>query len=153
MHRRPESVLGPEVTIFKATSSDNMKGIVSYQMVDDAVYEHGAWAGSRTRPRRYLDPGDTWLRGGGEPLTVTPSHGNVIKELRGAGGRPTPSDWRSPPIRHQGDTIPIGALAERLPDHLAAEYGNDYILRRDTKQDDDGPCTTRPTVQSAPRWG
>ena len=46
-----ESVLGPEVTIFGATSSDNMKGIVSYQMVDDAVYEHGARAvGSRTRP-------------------------------------------------------------------------------------------------------
>jgi hypothetical protein len=30
-----ESVFGPDVTIFGATSADNMKGIASYQMVDD----------------------------------------------------------------------------------------------------------------------
>lgn len=135
-----ESVLGPEVTIFGATSSDNMKGIVSYQMVDDAVYEHGAWAVG------FADPSLTVLTQAthgfvavGEPLTVTSSHGNVIKEFEGVPA------WQAYTERlavaadsTPGDTIPIGALAERLPDDLAAEYGNDHILRVVTKRDDDG---------------
>ena len=37
-----ESVLGPEITIFGGTSADNMKGVASYQFVDDAVHEHAA---------------------------------------------------------------------------------------------------------------
>jgi hypothetical protein len=38
-----ESVFGEGVTIFGATSSDNMKGYVSFQAVDHNVYEHGAY--------------------------------------------------------------------------------------------------------------
>jgi hypothetical protein len=34
-----------------------------------------------------------------------------------------------------GDSIPIGALAEKLPEPLAREYGNDHILRVVTKRD------------------
>ena len=33
-----EEVLGESVTLFGATSSDNMKGIVSYQAIDNRVY-------------------------------------------------------------------------------------------------------------------
>ena len=36
-----------------------------------------------------------------------------------------------------GNTIPIGALAEKLPSDLAKEYGNDHILRVVTKHDGD----------------
>ena len=37
-----------------------------------------------------------------------------------------------------GDTIPVGALAEKLPPALAEEYGNPHILRVITKYDPDG---------------
>lgn len=38
-----ESVFGPDVTIFGATSADNMKGVVSYQAIEGHVYEHAAF--------------------------------------------------------------------------------------------------------------
>ncbi len=50
-----------------------------------------------------------------------------------------------------GDTIPVGALAEKLPEELAAEYGNPHILRAVTKYDPDGavyyPVTCREGLQ------
>ena len=39
-----EEVFGKEVTIFGATTSDNMQGIVSYQAINNKVFEHGAFA-------------------------------------------------------------------------------------------------------------
>ncbi|MFM1931423.1 MAG: hypothetical protein RL226_726, partial [Bacteroidota bacterium] len=39
-----EEVLGSHITIFGATSSDNMKGHISFQAVDEQVTEHGAFA-------------------------------------------------------------------------------------------------------------
>ncbi|MFM7728454.1 MAG: FIST N-terminal domain-containing protein, partial [Flavobacteriales bacterium] len=39
-----EEILGEHVTIFGATSSDNMKGVTSFQAVDQSVTEHGAYA-------------------------------------------------------------------------------------------------------------
>ncbi len=135
-----ESVLGPDVTIFGATSSDNMKGIISYQMVHDAVYEHGAWAVGFADPSLQVRTQATHgFVAVGDPLTVTSSEGNVIKEFDGVPA------WQAYTERlavsadaTPADTIPIGALAERLPDDLAAEYGNDHILRVVTKRDDDG---------------
>ena len=38
----------------------------------------------------------------------------------------------------EGDTIPIGALAEELPPALAAEYGNGHLLRVVTHHTDAG---------------
>lgn len=135
-----ESVLGPEVTIFGATSSDNMRGVVSYQIVDDRVYEHAAYAVGFADPT--LDV-DTQASHGfvavGDPLVVTRADGHRILELN---GRPAWSEYTTrlglPDTATPGDTIPIGALAERLPEALAAEYGNDHILRVVTKRDPDG---------------
>ncbi|WP_216819249.1 FIST signal transduction protein [Thiohalocapsa sp. ML1] len=135
-----ESVLGPEVTIFGATSADNMKGVASFQMVDDTVYEHAAYAVGFSDPT--LDVVTQATHGFvavGDPLSVTRAEGNRIIELD---GRPA---WEAYTERLQlpvtatcGDTIPVGALAERLSAEQAAEYGNDHILRVVTKRDADG---------------
>jgi small ligand-binding sensory domain FIST len=42
------------------------------------------------------------------------------------------------PDATEGDTIPIGALAEELSPELAAEYGNAHILRVVTHHTEDG---------------
>ncbi len=135
-----EAVFGSDVTIFGATSADNMRGVVSYQMVDAHVYEHGAWMIGFADPTLTVD---TQASHGfvaiGEPLTVTEADGTRIISLD---GKPA---WQAYTERLGldtsatcGDTIPIGALAELLPSDLAAEYGNPHILRVVTKVDADG---------------
>lgn len=136
-----ESVFGPEVTIFGATSSDNMRGVVSYQMVDDQVYEHAAWAVGFADPTLGVDSQATHgFLAVGEPMTVTRAEGTRLIELD---GKPA---WQAYTERLGldvgtatcGDSIPVGALAERLPDALAAEYGNGHLLRVVTRRDADG---------------
>ncbi len=135
-----ESVFGPEVTIFGATSADNMKGIASFQMIDDQVHQHAAYALGFADPS--LDVVTQATHGFvavGEPMVVTRSEGNRILELD---GRPAWGEYTRrlalPETATCGDTIPIGALAERLSPELAAEYGNDHILRVVTKREADG---------------
>lgn len=135
-----ESVLGPDVTIFGATSADNMKGIASFQFVDGVVYEHAAWAVGFADPTLAAITAATHgFVAVGEPMTVTKSEGNRIIELD---GRPAWDVFTSrlslTPDATCGDTIPIGALAEELPADLAEEYGNPHILRVVTKYDPDG---------------
>jgi hypothetical protein len=135
-----ESVLGPEVTIFGATSADNMKGIASYQMVDETVYEHAAFAVGFSDPTlEVVTQATHGFVAVGDPLIVTRAEGNRILELN---GKPAWQEYTArlqlPPDATCGDTIPIGALAERLDPELAAEYGNEHILRVVTKRDDDG---------------
>ena len=136
-----ESVFGPGVTIFGATSSDNMRGAVSYQMVDGQVFEHAAWAVGFADPTLYVDTQATHgFLATGEPMTVTQADGTRLMTLD---GKPA---WQEYTARLGldvatatcGDSIPIGALAESLPDVLAAEYGNAHILRVVTKHDADG---------------
>lgn len=134
-----EAVFGPEITIFGATSSDNMRGVISFQAVDDLVFEHGAYMVG------FSDPGlavDTQATHGflaiGEPMTVTKAVGYKILELD---GKPA---WREftgrlglPENATCGDSIPIGALAEELTPGRAKEYGNQHILRVVTHHDGD----------------
>lgn len=136
-----ESVFGPEVTIFGATSSDNMRGVASYQMVDDQVYEHGAWAVGFSDPTLRVETQATHgFVAVGEPMTVTKADGTRLIELN---DRPA---WQEFTARLGldaqtatcGESIPVGALAEELSPALAAEYGNPHILRVVTKRDDDG---------------
>jgi hypothetical protein len=132
-----ESVFGPEVTIFGATSSDNMKGFVSYQAVDDQVYEHGAYAVGFYDSTLSVDTQATHgFVAVGEPMIVTKATGHIIHELN---GKPAWEEY----LNHLGlsdtatcgDSIPIGALGEKLPARLATEYGNEHILRVVTKHD------------------
>ncbi len=136
-----ESVLGPEVTIFGATSSDNMRGAVSYQMVDDQVFEHAAWAVGFADPSLSVETQATHgFLAVGEPMVVTKAEGTRIIELD---GRPAWHEFTErlgldPAVSNCGDSIPIGALAEQLPEALATEYGNPHILRVVTRRDEDG---------------
>ena len=135
-----EDVLGAEVTVVGATSSDNMKGITSFQMADGVVMEHGAWAVGFADPTlRPVTQATHGFVAVGEPMTVTLSKGNKIVELD---GKPAWEQYTRrlalTPDATCGDTIPIGALAERLPEDLASEYGNDHILRVITHCDPDG---------------
>lgn len=135
-----ESVLGPDVTIFGATSADNMKGITSFQMIDDRVYEHAAYAVGFADPSlEVVTQATHGFVAVGEPLVVTRSEGNRIIEFN---RRPAWAEYTRrlalPETATCGETIPIGALAERLSPELAAEYGNDHILRVVTKRDPDG---------------
>jgi hypothetical protein len=130
-----EEVFGTEVTIFGATSSDNMQGIVNYQGVNTNVYEHGAFAIGFSDPTLSVHTQATHgFVASGEPMVVTKSKGHIIKELN---HKPAWSEY----LRHldlkpnatNRDTIPIGALAEELSEDLAIEYGNKHILRAVTK--------------------
>jgi hypothetical protein len=126
-----ESVLGPDVTIFGATSSDQMQGVATFQAVDGVTYQHGAFAVGIWDPTLEVDTHATHgFVASGEPMTVTRAEGNRIVELD---GRPAwPEFLRRLGLgvgAMEGDTIPIGALAEALPANLAREYGNDHLLR------------------------
>jgi hypothetical protein len=134
-----QTVFGSKVTIFGATSSDNMKGVVSYQAVDGKVFEHGAYMVGFSDPELYVETAATHgFVAFGEPLIVTKSDGNKIQELN---GKPAWTEYTSRlgllPSDTCGETIPIGALAEELPQHLAVEYGNNHILRVVTSHDGD----------------
>ncbi|MEY4298157.1 MAG: hypothetical protein RLZZ423_1336 [Cyanobacteriota bacterium] len=126
-----EAVLGPDVVIFGATSSDQMQGVATFQSVDGNLYQHSAFAVGIWDPSLELD---TQASHGfvavGEPMRITRAEHNRIIELD---GRPAWSVFLErlglPAEAREGDTIPIGALAEALTPDLAAEYGNDHILR------------------------
>ena len=135
-----ESVLGPDVTIFGATSSDQMQGVATFQAIDGQRHQHGAFAVGIWDPTLEVDTHATHgFVASGAPFTVTRADGNRIAELD---GRPAwPEFLRRLGLAEgatEGDTIPIGALAEALPPELSREYGNDHILRVVTHHTDDG---------------
>ena len=132
-----EEVLGADVTIFGATSSDNMKGFINFQAVDDQVYEHGAYVVGFSDQSLTIDTQSTHgFVAVGQPLIVTKSNGHIIEELN---GKPAWSEYLRnlglPENSTCGDSIPIGALGEKLSPELAQEYGNEHILRVVTKHE------------------
>jgi hypothetical protein len=132
-----ESVFGPEVTIFGATSSDNMKGYISFQSVDNTVMEHGAFVvGFADKSLSVETQATHGFVAVGEPLVVTKSTGHIIHELN---GNPAWEEYLNrlglPQNSTCGDSIPIGALGEKLSPELAKEYGNEHILRVVTKHE------------------
>ncbi|MFM2134640.1 MAG: hypothetical protein RL021_40 [Bacteroidota bacterium] len=132
-----EAVFGKDVTIFGATSSDNMKGFINYQAVDEKVYEHGAFLIGFSDPTLSVDTQATHgFVAVGEPLVVTRSTGNIIHEFN---HQPAWKEYLRrlglPENATCGDSIPVGALGEKLNDELAAEYGNRHLLRVVTKHE------------------
>jgi hypothetical protein len=126
-----ESVFGNEVTIFGATSSDNMRGFTSFQAIDNCVYEHGAFMIGFSDDSLAVETQATHgFVAIGEPMTVTKADGHKIFELD---GKPAWSEFIYRLGLNSnatcGDSIPIGALAEELPECLAKEYCNRHILR------------------------
>jgi hypothetical protein len=126
-----ESVLGPEVVIFGATSSDQMQGLATFQAIDGRIFQHAAFAVGIWDPTLVVETSATHgFVATGVPRQVTASDGNRIIELDGAPAWPAYLEWLGLPAEaSEGDTIPIGALAEALSPELAREYGNSHILR------------------------
>jgi hypothetical protein len=135
-----ESVLGPDVTIFSATSSDQMQGIATFQAIDGVRYQHAAFAVGIWDPTLEVETQATHgFVAAGEPMTITAAEGNRIIQLDGKPAWPAFLERLGlPATATEGDTIPIGALAEELPRDLAKEYGNDHILRVVTHHTDAG---------------
>ena len=126
-----ESVFGPDITIFGATSSDNMKGIRSLQAIDQDIHEHSIFAVGFSDPTLEVFTQATHgFIAKDEPMTVRKAEGNRIIELN---GRPAWPEYLSrlglPDDAALADTIPIGAAAERLNSNQASCYGYEYILR------------------------
>lgn len=149
-----ESVFGSAVTVFGATSSDNMRGLVSYQAVDENVYEHAAFAVGFADPSlEVVTQATHGFVAVGDPLVVTRSEGHRIIELNGC---PAWTEYTRrlgmQATATCGDTIPVGALAELLPAELAAEYGSKHLLRVVTRHEGDAMlyATTCPT--GTPLW-
>lgn len=135
--RAIEEVFGPSVTIFGATSSDNMKGVISFQAVDQQVYEHGAYlVGFADASLQVETQATHGFVAVGEPLVVTRATGHIIHEFN---GKPAWQEYtRRLGLAEQatcGDSIPIGALGEKLSPDEAREYGNSHILRVVTKRE------------------
>jgi hypothetical protein len=135
-----EAALGPKVTIFGATSADNMRGLKSFQLVDEQLFQHAAWAVGFADPTlEVVTQATHGFVAVGEPMVVTASENNKLIELD---GRPAWEVYTErlglPASAACSDTIPVGALAERLSPELAKLYGNDHILRAVTARDENG---------------
>jgi len=126
-----ESVLGKDVVIFGATSSDQMQGVATFQAIDGKRFQHAAFAVGIWDPTLEVETQATHgFVAMGEPMTVTASRGNHIEQLDGKPAWPAYlARMGLPATATEGDTIPIGALAEALPKASADEYGNSHILR------------------------
>lgn len=130
-----------DFTIFGGTSSDNMRGLINYQYINTEMTEHGAWAvGFADKTLQAITRATHGFVAYGTPLVVTKSEGNKIIEFN---GKPAWQEYVAKlsldpeAVKSCGETIPIGALAEKLPDDIAEEYGNSHILRVVTKFDKD----------------
>lgn len=126
-----ETVFGPEVTIFGAATSDNMRGIKSFQAFNDRVMEHGAVAVGFSDDSLEVDTRATHgFVAAGEPMVVTQVQGNRIIALDDEPAWPRYLERMGLPADAAlGDTIPIGALAEALAEPAQQAYGNSHILR------------------------
>lgn len=135
-----ETELGPEVTLFGATTSDNMRGVASFQALDDQVFQHAAIAVGFADPTLEVETQATHgFVATGDPLVATKVNGNRIVELNGRRAWPEYlAALGLPGDASLGDTIPIGAVAEPLRQADAVAYGNEHILRVITHVDPDG---------------
>jgi hypothetical protein len=134
------SVFGPGVTVFGATAGDNNRGYVSYQALDDRVFEHAAIAVGFCDPTLEVHAQATHgFVAVGEPLRVTRAVGHRIIEFN---DRPAAEVYLErlglPSTATLAEAGPIGALAERLTPDQAQAYGNDHVLRAIFRRDPDG---------------
>lgn len=127
-----ESVFGPDMPIFGGTSVDNMKGINTYALFDDQVFDKGwlaiGFADPTLKIITKVNHGFNVLEG--MLLEVTRSESNILYELN---GQPA---WKFltntlgvPETTDPMEVLTLGILAEELPAELEEEYGSRFILR------------------------
>jgi hypothetical protein len=135
-----EAVFGGETVLFGGTASDNMKGIATYQCVDDATYEHAAFLVGFSDPTLAIETqASHGFVPAGIEFEVTRATGHRVHELD---GRPAWQVYAQglglTATATPGDTIPPGALGVALSPDLAQEYGDSHILRVVTHREADG---------------
>ncbi len=135
-----ESIFGTDVPIFGAISSDNMKAINNFQFLGGQILEKGALAIGFADPTlEVITQASHGFAIVEMPFEVTRSESNRVFELDGQPALKCLKDNLGIPEKVQFvDSIPIGALAEELPENLQEEYGNTHILRVVAKKGTDG---------------
>ncbi|MCB9274035.1 MAG: FIST C-terminal domain-containing protein [Lewinellaceae bacterium] len=131
---------GPELPVFGGTSSDNLRGISTYQFVNRQVLERGAimigYADPTLGVVMGVHHGNLTI---GQPITVTRSEANRVFELDGLPAWPSLMRKLSLPEDSQpGPCIPVAGLGELLPAEYHQAYDNRHILRAIVKVDDAG---------------
>ena len=150
-----ESRLGQAVTLFGATSGDNMRAVANFQAVDGQVYQRAVFAVGLSDPTlEVVTRASHGFVAVGEPLIVTRAQGHRILTLNGKPAWPEYLARLGLPAQATiAQSSPIGALAERLPPEMAAEYGNEHILRAVTLHDpDDAMHFPTTCVEGTPLW-
>jgi len=134
-----ESVFGKDISIFGATSSDNMKSINSFQFAGNNIFEQGSVAIGFADPT--LDIITQATHGFeviGLPFTVTRSRANRVYELDNKPAWQCLTENLGLPVTAPfNETIPVAALAELLPGVDQDAYGNSHILRVIAKKETD----------------
>ena len=134
-----ESVFGPEIPIFGATSGDNMKVITNFQFIGDKIFERGAVAVGFADPTlEVITQATLGFNIIGEPFEVTRSELNRIIELDGQPAWKFLTNRLGFPETAKGlEAGPALWLAQKLPEELHDEYGNTHIISTVLKVDAD----------------
>ncbi|MFM7635966.1 MAG: FIST signal transduction protein, partial [Cyanobacteriota bacterium] len=145
-----ESVLGSDVVIFGATSTDPMRGAATFMVLEGERVQQAAFAVGIWDPSLVVESGATHgFMAIDPPLQVTRARGNRVHQLD---GRPAWARYLErlglEPEAGLAATLAIGALAEALSPEQAAAYGNDHILRAVTDHcPEDGALTCSATLR------
>jgi hypothetical protein len=128
-----DEIWGGKVIIFGGMSSDNFKLVTSYQYWGDSLSEHGIWAVGFADPTLKIAAKATHgFRAYGDPMRVTKVGAvqNVIEEFDHRPAKEVFMERLKSEQEHESlaSMIAMGALARRLPDKAAEQYGSRYIL-------------------------
>lgn len=111
-------------------SSDNMKGVASYQLHDGKLEEHMIWAVAFADPTlACVSRATHGFDAIGDSMEITKVDGYKIVEFN---NKPAAVAYKSLYKTTEGeiaeDMMPFGAMAEKLPEEYWAEYGSEYRL-------------------------
>jgi hypothetical protein len=145
-----ESVFGPEVPIFGATSSDNVRLASPFQFMRDRIFERGAVAVGFADPTlEVITQATHGFNLMGDPFEVTRSELNRIFEIEGQPAwKFLTSRMGVPETSTLLESMHAGALARELPAELQREYGNTHILSGCLFVNEDG-STLSPAIHPA----
>lgn len=125
-----DEVFTEKVHLFGGASSDNMKGLVSYQLYNGDMQEHTMWAiAICDETLGCISRATHGFAVIGETMEVTKSDGVLIQEIDGKNALEVyASRFKITEDQYANDLMPFGALAIELPSELWEEYGSHYLL-------------------------
>lgn len=121
----------PEKThLTGGVSSDNMKGVTSFQMFDGKLSEHMIWAVAFADPTlACVSRATHGFDVIGDALEITGTDGLKITEFDNKpAAQVYSSQYKVTEDSIATDMMPFGAMAEMLPEEYWSEYGSQYRL-------------------------